>query len=342
MKSYYPLLDVVRFFAAFWVMSFHYFLGFSGELSWYRYGNLGVPLFFIISGFVISQSVAHSTLRSFAVGRFIRLFPLFWIICTCTYIFTLLMPNGTPVQFPEYIISMTMLGEHLANAFGYIHIVDAAYWSLVVELLFYVAIGLFVYLFSWKNIRWFTGLWLLISALAFFFHVDDSFIAKMLLVRHASYFLFGITLMLVVSTDYKTILQKYYDYAFLIGVAVYGACISPYALPPYLTPHPHDTLIVLLLQAVFFISVAALVYLSSSMKSEKVIRRMAILGGLTYPLYLVHQTVGTTIIDYFKGYGTLAVRGSMIMLVMIGIAYIAYIYDKKLRHKLTRILLPAK
>ncbi|MEN9337880.1 MAG: hypothetical protein RIQ41_194 [Candidatus Parcubacteria bacterium] len=342
MKSYYPLLDVLRYFAAFWVMSFHYFLGLSGDLSWYRYGNLGVPLFFIISGFVISQSVAHVTLRSFAVGRFIRLYPLFWIICTCTYIFTLLMPNGHPVLFPEYLISMTMLGEKLGNALGYIHLVDAAYWSLVVELLFYVAIGSFVYLFSWKRIRWFTALWLLISATAFFFHADDSFFAKLLLVRHASYFLFGITLMLVVSTPYSSRVQKFYDYLFLIGVGIYGTLISPFALPPYLTPHPHDTLIVLALQAVFFVSVAALVYLSSYVTREKTIHRMAILGGITYPLYLVHQTVGNTIIDYFKDYGTLALRGGVVMILMIGIAYVAYRYDKKLRHALTRILLPAK
>ena len=53
MKTHFSLLDAVRFFAAFWVMNFHYLFGQTGDLEWYRYGNLGVQLFFIISGFVI-------------------------------------------------------------------------------------------------------------------------------------------------------------------------------------------------------------------------------------------------------------------------------------------------
>lgn len=342
MKSYFPLLDILRFFAAFWVMSFHYFLGFSGELSWYRYGNLGVPLFFIISGFVISQSVANASTKAFALGRFIRLYPLFWIICTITYLFTLAMPNGKPVLFPEYLISMTMLGEKLGNALGYVHLVDAAYWSLVVELLFYVAIGLFVYLFSWKNIRWFSALWFAVSALSFLFNMHDTFAMKMLLVRHASYFLFGITLMLLASTRYTSWKLKLYDYAFLVSVAVYGTFISYKALPPYLTPNPYDTLIVTALQALFFAGATLLVYLSRYVTNRRMVDLCTMVGGLTYPLYLLHQTIGNTLIDYFKEYGTLAIRGGIVMIMMIGTAYIAYLYDKRLRRWLTSKLLPAK
>lgn len=342
MKSYYPLLDLLRFFAAFWVMSFHYFLGYSGELSWYRYGNLGVPLFFIISGFVISQSVSTASTKAFALGRFIRLYPLFWIICTLTYLFTLAMPNGKPVLFPEYLISMTMLGEKLGNLLGYVHLVDAAYWSLVIELIFYVAIGLFTYLFSWKNVRWFTTLWLLVSALSFFINMDDTFAAKTLLVRHASYFIFGITLMLIANTRYASMRLKLYDYSFLILAAAYGTFISYRALPPYLTPHPLDALIVTIFQLAFFAGTALLVYLSRFVTDRKWIDISIVIGGLTYPLYLLHQTIGNTVIDYFKDYGTLAVRGGIMMAVMVGAAYVAYRYDKRLRRWLTTKLLPAK
>ena len=342
-KAYYPLLDLLRFFAAFWVMSFHYLLGYSGELSWYRYGNLGVPLFFIISGFVISQSVSNASIKAFALGRFIRLYPLFWIICTLTYLFTLIMPTGHPVQFPEYLISMTMLGEKLGNALGYVHLVDAVYWSLVVELLFYVGIGLFVYLFSWNRIRWFTAIWFLVSIGAFLSGVDDTFAAKMLLVRHASYFLFGITLMLIASTTYTSWKMRIYDWMFLGAVGLYGTLISYRALPPYLTPHPLDTEIVTLLQCVFFIGVALLVYLSRFMTKKKIIDAAIVVGGLTYPLYLIHQTNGRTIIEYITGHQTTTYSIALpIMISMIGLSYVAYRYDKKLRKYLTSKLLPAK
>ena len=157
MKIYYTGLDLLRFIAALGVVNFHYFFGLTDKLSWYRYGNLGVELFFIISGFVISQSAATASTRNFILGRFIRLYPLFWIACTITYLVTLLMPNGTPVHFAEYLISMTMLGDKLSSALGYGGLVDPSYWTLAVELMFYVSIGLFVYLFSWKNIRYFFG-----------------------------------------------------------------------------------------------------------------------------------------------------------------------------------------
>jgi len=344
MKSYFPLLDTLRFFAAFWVMSFHYFLGFSGELSWYRYGNLGVPLFFIISGFVISQSVANASTKAFALGRFIRLFPLFWILCTLTYILTLVVPGASPVLFPEYLISMTMLGENLGNLFGYVHLVDAAYWSLVIELIFYIAIGLFVYLFTWKHIRWFTALWFMVSIGAFLLNVDQTFIAKTLLVRHASYFLFGITLMLVASTAYSSWKMKVYDYVFLIAVALYGAAISFRALPPYLTPHPFDTVIVTLLQLVFFAGTGLLVYLSRYVTSKRLVNWAIVIGGLTYPLYLLHQTIGNTLIKYVTDkYNIPWAYGAVTMMfAMVGFAYVAYRYDKRLRHWLTSKLLPAK
>lgn len=342
MKTYFPLLDLLRFFAAFWVMSFHYFLWYSGELAWYRYGNLGVPLFFIISGFVISQSVAHASTKTFALGRFIRLFPLFWILCTLTYIFTLLMPNGHPVSFPEYLISMTMLGENLDKIFHYAHLVDPAYWSLVIELIFYVAIGSFVHFFKWKNVRWFTAMWFCITVGAFIINLDHTFIAKTLLARHASYFLYGITLMLIGSSTYTSLKMKIYDYAFLVTVALYGSLMSYRALPPYLTPHPLDTIIVTIIQFAFFIGVASLVYLSRFINSKKWIDLSIIIGGLTYPLYLIHQTIGNTLIDYFKGYGSVALRSSFVMILMIIAAFIIYRQDKKLRRWLTVKLLPSK
>lgn len=340
MKTYYPLLDFLRFFAAFWVMSFHYFLWWSTDLTWYRYGNLGVPLFFIISGFVISQSVSHGSLKQFALGRFIRLFPLFWILCTITYIFTILMPNGNRVLFQEYLVSMSMLGEKLGNIFGYTKLVDPSYWSLVIELIFYVAIGLFVYLFSWKKVRYFTLGWLLISMGSFIFELQNTFIAKTLLVRHASYFLFGITLAIIVSTAYTSLKQKWYDYSFLIFVALYSTYISYKALPPYLGPNPIDASFVRWLHPVFFILIVALVYLSKYVQSSKWLAVSTVVGGITYPLYLMHQTIGNTLIKYFDSYGALAIRGGLMMIIAVSLSCIAYFYDKKLRKFLSLKLLP--
>src|SRR5438445_3272534 len=90
----YPELDLLRFLAAFWVMLFHYtFRGprdaglpasFPFLDHFTRYGYLGVHVFFILSGFVILLTAYEKNALGFALARFIRLYPAYWICVTLT------------------------------------------------------------------------------------------------------------------------------------------------------------------------------------------------------------------------------------------------------------------
>lgn len=338
MKTYYTGLDILRFIAALGVVNFHYFfglapIGLTSELTLFRYGNLGVPLFFIISGFVISQSVANNSTKNFALGRFIRLYPMFWFACTFTYIFTLIMPNGQPVQFPEYLISMTMLGDKLSTALGYGGLVDAVYWTLAVELLFYVYIGLFVYLFSWKNIRYFLWGWLILSATSYLFHLDQNFGMKMLLVRHASFFIMGGALALYLENGFKLTREKFGDLLLVVLSVAYTIYISPRAIPAYFVPNSLDTTIVAYSNIILVLLVLFFIYISKYLKNPRTRVICAVIGGLTYPIYLLHQTVGRTAITYITekfDYSWTSI-GIVIEVIMLILAYGAYKYDKQLR-----------
>jgi peptidoglycan/LPS O-acetylase OafA/YrhL len=333
MKTHFSLLDAVRFFAAFWVMNFHYLFEQTGNLEWYRYGNLGVQLFFIISGFVIVQSIQGKTLKEFTTGRFLRLFPLFWILCTLTYVITLLIPHTATVNFSEYLRSMTMLGDLFNGIVGYTRLIDPSYWTLTVELLFYIAIGTFVYFFSDKKIRYFLGAWLVISAIAFKLGIDHNFYVKLLLVRHASYFVFGGALGLIATKQAQNLLHKYFDWILLFTSAGYAIYIHPRALEPYYIINPLDIHIISILHVMFFISVPLLVYLSLFVTNKKLISFLAVLGGITYPVYLLHQKIGNSIINfvishYNVSWTHLAVGFEVII---ICVAYVVYVEDKKLR-----------
>lgn len=82
------LLELARGIAALWVFFFHLKSYFKESSQWIyniaEYGHFGVPMFFVISGFVITYS-AESTLKanksplSFLKKRFLRIYPVFWV-----------------------------------------------------------------------------------------------------------------------------------------------------------------------------------------------------------------------------------------------------------------------
>ncbi len=336
MKRYYYLLDGARFFAAFWVMNFHYLFG-NGpdtQLHWYRYGNLGVQVFFIISGFVIVQSLRGKSLKEFAVGRFVRLFPLFWVLCTLTYLLTVFFPDVRYIlNITDYMRSMTMLGDVFDGIIGPATLVDPSYWTLTVELIFYIAIALYTSLFTHGKIRYFLLAWLILSACAFALHIDENFYVKLLLVRHAAYFIFGAALALLVGHEAHTKRERALDWALLFMSAGYATYIHERALPSYTAANLADPSIITLLHVAFFLAVPALVFLSRYVRHPRLIQCLAIAGGLTYPLYLLHQRIGNMLIDMTTGNTTVSWFTIVLwfQVFMICLAYVSYVLDKKLR-----------
>src|SRR3712207_8546071 len=85
------MLDVLRFGAAFAVLGFHFVArdspawggavpdSVAGVGQWALYGRLGVPLFFVISGFVILMSSWGKDVPTFTASRVGRLYPAYWV-----------------------------------------------------------------------------------------------------------------------------------------------------------------------------------------------------------------------------------------------------------------------
>jgi peptidoglycan/LPS O-acetylase OafA/YrhL len=135
-------IDGLRGIAALLVMTFHLttrygqLYGHTTELPvTLPWGNLGVQLFFAISGFVILMTLRN--LRSpldFVVGRFSRLYPTYWASMFLTALLLALWPlQGHDISAGQVLWNVLMFHE----LFG-IASVSGAYWSLKVELIFYV------------------------------------------------------------------------------------------------------------------------------------------------------------------------------------------------------------
>lgn len=146
-----PGLDLLRFMAAVLVMLFHFaFIGWANPqnsvpklwgllpafpelsaLTWF--GWVGVEVFFVISGFVIAFTAQGATPFRFLQSRIVRLVPAAWICATITFaVVALLSAAPLKVSVSRYLASLVFLptGPWIDNVF----------WTLPIEISFYALV----------------------------------------------------------------------------------------------------------------------------------------------------------------------------------------------------------
>jgi peptidoglycan/LPS O-acetylase OafA/YrhL len=139
----YAELDSLRGVAALLVVLFHFTMGRSQAELGFKLGTTGVDLFFIISGFVISMSIERvSSGLEFVINRASRLYPTYWACVTVTFIvistYTWYKQDSTKVS--DYLGNLTMFQYYL-----HIPNLDDPYWTMIVEMLFYLFILILFY-----------------------------------------------------------------------------------------------------------------------------------------------------------------------------------------------------
>jgi len=141
-------LQVLRGFAATSVAGYHLHEaalnegGNPGIFSLFKGGEIGVDIFFVISGFImfyIAQGRTGLTWQAFMKARFWRILPPYWVILSLYVIaaFAMMVVLGDSSRVPDiqsFIISYLLLPYPD-------HIIIIA-WTLSVELLFYIVFAL--------------------------------------------------------------------------------------------------------------------------------------------------------------------------------------------------------
>jgi peptidoglycan/LPS O-acetylase OafA/YrhL len=153
-RSYYPALDGLRGLAILLVVVYHNF----GFINYFFLGWLGVDLFFVLSGFLITDILLKTQndpnyLRNFYGRRLLRIFPLYYLVLI---IFLLILPAfRPPINLNYYTQNQLWFWTYLQNwlfVFKPIPLDSLAlshFWSLAVEEQFYL-IWPFVILFIKK------------------------------------------------------------------------------------------------------------------------------------------------------------------------------------------------
>lgn len=152
--GYIDKLASLRFFAALVVVFFHmsymlqYMLAGNGGLGKgyyndiFRNGFVGVSVFYVLSGFVISYANENwKGWKRYLIGRFARIYPSHWVVS-----FLVIVVLGVTL-FPEHVSFRDSLSKLLANLAlvhawvpraDYYFSLNAVSWSLSTEMFFYV------------------------------------------------------------------------------------------------------------------------------------------------------------------------------------------------------------
>lgn len=287
-------VDALRGLAALAVVLFHFttqfgvmFPGTPQTHLQVAQGHFGVNLFFIISGFVIFMTLDRTeSAMDFVVTRFSRLYPAYWVSVLLTYMIThaLGLP-GKLVAASTAVANLLMFH----SLFRVPH-VDGVYWTLEVELLFY---GWMLLLFVLRQLdRVFLVAGLLLGlrwiywAAAQWAGVDLPYIAwRLLILEHLPWFILGLSIHALLSPN--TPQRRHRQAAILVAAAI---------LTLLITASPGRAALGFL----FF----AIVYGAASGRLP--VLRLPVLvwlGSISYPLYLLHENIGWSLLLYWAGRG---------------------------------------
>ncbi len=104
----------------------------------FNYGPLGVALFFLVSGFVISLLVARLSAFEnwrvgFLIGRIFRIWPTYWIGLSITVFSFCIAARLNAIPCPVVFLDVLHQAITLENLVG-----DGVVWTLGVEVRFYI------------------------------------------------------------------------------------------------------------------------------------------------------------------------------------------------------------
>lgn len=292
-----PALDGMRYIAAILVVVFHLAAA-AGPNVWGQtaaevfgpvyvaasYGWVGVPLFFLISGFVIPMSSWGRTPAQFAVSRFVRLFPAYWVCVLATTVVVQFSDVFPQKPWRAVLANLTMLEEPLGQP-----LVDNVYWTLWVEMRFYLLFLAVVWLgLNYRRAVAFCLLWSIAAALAD--QLNQPWLDTILMPGQSQYFVAGIALFLLHKFGHHLVLWLIVGYSWVMSMVYYAGNL-------WQSAHGQSYLPASVLVTLGF---AALVLLAMGKLDWLRWRGLTTLGAATYPLYLLHYVIGFTAIHYLR------------------------------------------
>ena len=141
----------------------------------FKYGYLGVQLFFMISGFVILMTLEKCrSIVHFLMKRWLRLFPAMLIVTVLVYFTATMLPERPagepPIQniFPGLLFIRPDILSSIINS--PVDNLEGSFWSLYIEVAFYIIFGILYFIAGERKATW--GIFLV-----FLFSFSNTFLS---------------------------------------------------------------------------------------------------------------------------------------------------------------------
>ena len=295
-----PEIDGLRAIALLMILLYHFkfsFLPFPG-------GFLGVDVFFVISGFVITRKIWHDMKESrfeifeFYKSRIVRLFPAFFVTLVGTSFFAvlILLPDEISNYASSYFSSFGLMSNiYFWRTTGYfnpsvdflplIHI-----WSLSIEEQFYLIFPFAMLLLfkSRKSPRIILSLLFVTSLFVYLFFVNSFPVATFYLLPFRIWeFVLGSVIAINLQKiriwpSRKNILLEFLSIISLLVILVVNIYLYQFPIDPQ-----YSQLIVVLGTGILLFVSTGTRYMSNFLNSWP----LQSVGLVSYSIYLVHQPV---------------------------------------------------
>lgn len=290
------VIDLLRFICALAVVCYHYIpddaawgtntarLFTTGVREVAKYGWVGVECFFVISGFVICMSSWGRSVTDFFISRVVRLAPayLFAVLATSGVLTLWPLPAGRP-KLTDVLFHLTFLHPFLG-----ITPIDAVYWTLFIELKFYLLFTIVVHFgLTYKRVVLFCVLWTVASLFA---QMSGWYpFVAVVEPRFTNYFVAGIALYLMYRFGPTLLLWCILGTSMILSLYFLNGQVKPFNVHSHVMSfHPAAAITLLFFLVMIAVALGWLSWLRW--------RGLVVIGALTYPLYLLHAAIGRVLI----------------------------------------------
>jgi peptidoglycan/LPS O-acetylase OafA/YrhL len=249
-------------------------------------GNVGVFLFFTLSGFVITEALEtfyKGRTTEFLINRFLKIYPAYWssLFISVVILYVVNDPNLSKFNFLSILGNLILVGQYFKlTDFSVISIT----WAVVVEIEFYVAAAIIFAFTSYQRRKWIFPITLVIAtALYAYVSITSSYTRYFGNMQFAPFFILGSTLFYIkVPNVPRTRVSDCMIPFFFFILSIHSFVVY--------NMHNQNVNIVgaISIFMSLFIIYFYLINFKATSSMEKIDKQ---LGNMTYFLYLIHISI---------------------------------------------------